>query len=198
MIISDFHPNGSGMTRWIMDHWAKCIRTISMPSGSDNFADMLLSPRHGEGCKDACYSCLKSFRNMSYHALLDWRLGVSILKVLGDANYKCGLDGQFNSPELEGWLSYAKLQRDSFCTAFSDSNPIPNQWGILPGLDIEDFRIIIIHELWDPSSIEDGSALHNAISLSQETQGNKLVRYVTPFNLARRPSWVITDLQQGT
>lgn len=37
---------------------------------------------HASTCSASCYKCLRDYGNMSYHALLDWRLGRDLLQVL--------------------------------------------------------------------------------------------------------------------
>ena len=192
ILISDYHPNGSGFTSWLRNNWKEIINAIRKPSGSDSFADMLLSPNHGEECNDACYECLKNFRNMAYHSLLDWRLGVSIVNVLADSKYIAGLHGKFDSPELEGWLENATTLRDSLLGAYANYNPEPTQWDILPGLDIGPNRLVLTHELWDTSNPPSESVLMKAKNRAEANIGNKKLRFVHPFNIARRPSSVIT------
>ena len=191
IVISDYHPNGSGFTRWVHDNWTMCLNALRKPSGGDSFADKLLSPMHAESCQDACYGCLKNFRNMSYHALLDWRLGVSILKIVADENYKAGLDDDFSAPELMDWVEYSFKQRDLICKAFATDGIVAKKWGKLGGYDIGPYRVIIVHELWDCEDVPDGTILANAIQDAQRNKESKSIRFVTPFNLARRPSWAL-------
>lgn len=196
IVISDYHPNGSGFTRWLRDNWLRCLNAVCKPTGGDSFADMLLSPSHAEACQDACYRCLKNFRNMSYHALLDWRLGVSVLKVLAGGNYRAGLDGDFNSPELMGWPQHSRKQRDRLVAAFSKEGVIGRDWGKLSGFDAGQFRVVIVHELWDTNSVPTGSILSEAIGIAKNDIGTKTLCFATPFNLVRRPSWTLHELAQ--
>ncbi|MGE0818215.1 MAG: DEAD/DEAH box helicase [Candidatus Nanopelagicales bacterium] len=41
--------------------------------------ETLRKPEHAEACSGSCYSCLRDYSNMTYHALLDWRLAVDLL-----------------------------------------------------------------------------------------------------------------------
>ncbi|WP_428342369.1 DEAD/DEAH box helicase [Mycobacterium sp.] len=36
---------------------------------------------HGKNCSASCYKCLRDYANMSYHALLDWRLARDLFRV---------------------------------------------------------------------------------------------------------------------
>jgi DEAD/DEAH box helicase domain-containing protein len=194
IVISDFHPNGSGFTSWLHDNWNKCLHNVCYPSGGETFIDVLLSPSHAESCQESCYQCIKNFRNMSYHAMLDWRLGVSILKIFAIPEYKAGLDRDFSSPELVGWLDYSLKQCDILCTAFQNENIISRTWGELHGFEIGEYRVIIKHSLWDASNILEGTILSDAIEAAQHNIGNKKLCFTDPFNLARRPSWVLFHL----
>jgi len=196
MLISDFHPNGSGYTKWLKDNLSKCLNSILRPGGDTKFSDMLLSPEHAASCNSACYRCLKNFRNMSYHSLLDWRLGVCVIKSLATVNYRAGLDGRFNTPELEGWLESSKIQRDLFCSVYSSEYPLPGKWGDLYGLDIGNFRILLIHGLWSTTTLASDSILSQAINAAKSSLNDKELRFMDPFNLARRPSWVVGQLFQ--
>jgi DEAD/DEAH box helicase domain-containing protein len=58
---------------------------------------------------------LKVYRNMNYHSLLDWRLGVAMMRVMSDSTFVCGTDGNFNQfIELRDWLAFATELRNSF------------------------------------------------------------------------------------
>jgi len=52
---------------------------------------------------------------MNYHGLLDWRLGIALMRVMENRNYLAGADGQFNGfLEFEGRSEDAKRLRHSF------------------------------------------------------------------------------------
>lgn len=59
---------------------------------------------HLNCCDHSCYVCLHRYGNQYYHGLLDWRLGLSFLRILANANYKCGVDFKFNY-EMTDWDS---------------------------------------------------------------------------------------------
>ena len=195
IVISDFHPNGSGFTYWLHENWRTCLNAILKPAGGDSFADMLLSPEHARDCPDACYRCLKNFRNMSYHALLDWRLGVSVLKTLATSDYMVGLNGNLGTPELRDWLQGSMRQRDRVCEAYFAEGVVPGAWGMLAGFDMGKlYRVIIAHELWNTNEVLGDTVLSEAIEAARDgIEGRKLC-FATPFNLARRPSWTLHNL----
>ena len=106
LVINDHLENGAGFTAWLShnDNWKQILDIItSNDRKEDTFIGKLLSEDHANECDTSCYDCLRLYRNMSYHGLLDWRLGISLLRVLSDANHVCGVNGDFDFPELSGW-----------------------------------------------------------------------------------------------
>src|SRR5439155_24482802 len=45
---------------------------------------------HPARCDSSCYDCLREFYNMSYHALLDWRLAADMLQLLSAEDVDLG------------------------------------------------------------------------------------------------------------
>ena len=198
IVISDSLPNGSGFTAWITENMAKCLGAIIRPPNSESFAAALVEQTHRARCEGACYDCLMNFRNMRYHGLLDWRLGLSLIRVLLDHNYLCGLSGRFDderSPELWGWLSTARARRDGFCQAFEAARPA--DFGQLPGFVVGRFAVILFHSLWATGGFAHGLAA-DAISEAVDHVGSDSVRIVDLFNLQRRPSWVYQNIAKLT
>ena len=188
IVISDSLPNGSGFTAWIAENMAKCLEAIIRPPSSESFPAALVEQTHRARCEGACYDCLMNFRNMRYHGLLDWRLGLSLIRVLLDRSYLCGLNGSFDdegSPELWGWLSTARARRDGFCQAFDAARPA--DFGQLPGFVVGRFAVLLFHSLWATGGLAHGLAA-DAISEAVDHVGADSVRVVDLFNLQRRPS----------
>jgi hypothetical protein len=121
MIVNDHMENGAGFTAWLSqdNNWRGILNEITGPDPDvDTSVGKLLSPEHTRDCQSACYDCLCLYRNMSYHSLLDWRLGMSVLRILSDSQYRCGIDGDFSAPELSGWLDFTDTLRNTFCQSF--------------------------------------------------------------------------------
>lgn len=185
--LSDRLANGAGFVMSIKSNWRKTIETILSPP-SDSFASFVVdSNRHN--CDSACYDCLKVYRNMIYHGLLDWRLGLAYLRILRAPNYVCGLDGQFEMPEIKGWLDMAIGERDKFVDQFKY---IPQTWGKLPGFESGGNNFIVVHPLWD--TVSPRGILAEAIA---EAGDPKNTFYIDTFNLFRRPGWCHMQLGKG-
>ncbi|HEY9420029.1 MAG TPA: DUF1998 domain-containing protein, partial [Thermoanaerobaculia bacterium] len=188
IVVNDYLPNGAGFTSWIANHLLDVLHAATaLPADPETFAGALVQPRHREVCDHACPDCLRTYRNMSYHGLLDWRLGLSLLRVLVDPAYACGLDGNFGFPELATWLEDARKLRDSFCSAFPALRP--ETFGRLPGLFVGGIAVLLVHPLWDASH-PDGLLAEARVVIPQARE----VRYIDSFNLQRRPSWTYQAL----
>ena len=174
--------------RWIADEWEPVLQGIISPDDPDSFPWQVISPRHRSSCDSACYDCLKVYRNMTYHGLLDWRLGLSYLRILHDPQYSCGLDGQFTTPELDGWLDFATKLSGNFVSQFGYQH---QTWGCLPGFETGIMRVLIVHPLWDTDNPR--RILAEAVAAA----GGASVHYIDTFNLLRRPGWCHTKLAEG-
>jgi ATP-dependent helicase YprA (DUF1998 family) len=185
--LSDRLENGSGFARWISEHWQEVLQGILSPDPG-TFPYQVISDSHRLDCDSACYDCLKVYRNMTYHGLLDWRLGLAYLRILNDSGYPCGLDGQFTTPELDGWRHFA----DETCRGFAAQfNYQPRTWNSLPGFEAGSWRVIIVHPLWDTRN--PGGILAKAVA---SAGGPSIVKYIDTFNLHRRPGWCHSKLEE--
>ncbi|MEH7379106.1 DEAD/DEAH box helicase [Bacillus sp. JJ1533] len=180
IIFSDRLPNGAGFVRWLENNWITVLKNIVEPNGKHSFMDFLTSERHQ--CDTACYSCLMNYRNMQYHGLLDWRLGLAFLRSMYDKKYQCGLNGDFSTPELKGWIGFAEMLANQFANFFDYEL---TEWAGIPGIKAGNRNIIIVHPLWDKNN-SDG-ILADAIVAAGANMDN--IDFIDTFNLARRPGW---------
>ena len=147
IVISDHLANGAGFANYVRDYWENLLEsTANATAKTDTFASSILSHDHRVACDSSCYNCLRNYRNMAYHGLLDWRLGVSLLRCLQSDIFCCGVDGNFSVPDLEGWVEHATKLRDSFCASFAAR---ACDFGSLPGLEIGNRQVLVVHPLWD-------------------------------------------------
>ena len=183
IIISDHLLNGAGFTAWVNENWADLLLSIIGPT--DVFIEGMLAPVHRSSCDSSCYSCLRNYRNMAYHSLLDWRLGISLLRSLQSDGVTCGLDNDFTLPDLVEWVDTATKLRNLFCTSFPAS---VRDFGPLPGLMIGTRQVLIVHPLWD-TSYPVGLL---AEAMTECEQDN--LQVLDTFNLLRRPAWSYQSL----
>ena len=198
IILTDELPNGSGFVRYLFENFQSILSETLVPSDPNNYLGKIHSLTHQNLCKDACYDCLKVYRNMNYHSLLDWRLGLSMMRVMNDASYVCGSDGNFQQfIEIEEWREFAKMLRNSFAQSFgftnlSEINGLPlikygrNQKNV----------IMIVHPFWDLRNIRQANWLaeiKSDIDAYTASSGGT-ISIIDTFNLHRRPGWCYEKL----
>lgn len=198
IILTDELPNGSGFVRYLYNNFQNILTETMNPPDPNNYLGKIHSHSHNDRCKDACYDCLKVYRNMNYHSLLDWRLGVAMMRVMSDSNYVCGTDGNFNQfIELRDWLAFATELRNSFAQSFgfthlSEINSLPvikfgrNQKNV----------IMIVHPFWDLRNIREANWLAEVKAEIDHyaSSRNGTVSIIDTFNLHRRPGWCYEKL----
>jgi hypothetical protein len=136
---------------------------------------------HAAQCDQACYLCLQRYGNQSYHGLLDWRLGLSFLEALNDPNFRCGLDGNFESPSLSDWLTLARRYATELSTRYRADGEVRDV-GKLVAFRLDRSRdqwALVVHPLWDVQN--PSGALQEAIDLLGSPP-----EFSDTFHLARR------------
>lgn len=202
IILTDELPNGSGFVRYLYNNIANILSESINPSNANSYLGRIHSETHQGKCDDACYDCLKVFRNMNYHSLLDWRLGLSMLRIMNDSTFVCGTDGNFNFVELQNWFAFAKQLRDSFYSSFYSNSQTAEKEEI-QGLPIIKFGgknkrnvIMIVHPFWNMRNFTEANWLaeiYNEIKEHTESNGGK-ISIIDTFNLHRRPGWCYEKL----
>lgn len=197
IILTDELPNGSGFVRFLYDNFAHLLSEVINPSNLNSYIGKIHSQTHQGKCDDACYDCLKVFRNMNYHSLLDWRLGLSMIRIMSDSSFVCGADGNFNFVELQNWLGFATDLRNGFSESFgfpnaAEMNGLPLiKWG-----RNQRNVIMIIHPFWNMRNFMEANWLtevYNEIKEYTEGIGGK-ISVIDTFNLHRRPGWCYEKL----
>jgi len=197
IILSDELPNGSGFVRYLYNNFESVLSEALSPRNANSYLGKIHSQTHQEKCDDACYDCLKVFRNMNYHSLLDWRLGLSMLRVMNDSTFVCGADGNFSFVELQNWSAFATELRNAFAQSFGFLNTAE-----INGLPIIKFGrnqrnvIMIVHPFWNMRNFTEANRLaeiYNEIKEHTESNGGK-ISIIDTFNLHRRPGWCYEKL----
>ncbi|MCE5285179.1 MAG: DEAD/DEAH box helicase [Pelosinus sp.] len=174
MVLSDRLPNGAGFTRYLWMHFKDMLTETCKPYAG-SYADTIINSNHR--CDSACYDCLKVYRNMPYHGLLDWRLAMSYIRILLDAQHNVGLDGNFTVPELRDWPDIAIRERDKFATFFNYQAANFDQ---LPGFIAGQRRFVVVHPLWNILN-PTGLLAKAVVSAGGDAE------FIDTFNLLRRP-----------
>ncbi|WP_051556561.1 DEAD/DEAH box helicase [Alkalihalobacterium bogoriense] len=185
IILSDRLPNGAGFVRWLENNWTDVLEEVVSQTGNQSFINYLISEKHN--CSTACYGCLMNYRNMQYHGLLDWRLGLAYLRSMFDSAYHCGINGDFSTPELKGWLQLAEVLAERFSSFF---NYEPTKWAGIPGVKAGNRKIIFTHPLWDYSN-PIGVLADAVVATGADLDS---LDFIDTFNLIRRPGWCHENL----
>lgn len=199
IVLTDDLPNGAGFVRHLFNNFDKLTDKILNPaSEDDSYTAKIHYPIHRQNCQDACYECLKVFRNMNFHSLLDWRLGMALLRVLQEPTYAVGTDGKFDTTELMDWQDEARRLRDAFIENFSNDDhrafkpcnelPIPAIWDVTQANDPS--LILIVHPLWETDFRylgEDAWITSVFYDARRMVNNNELkIKVLDTFNLHRR------------
>jgi hypothetical protein len=185
IVLSDHLANGAGFVAWLHQNWANVLAHATSDSEPANtFIGALISAQHRDQCDSSGYDCLRQYRNMSYHGLLDWRLGLTLLRCLHDPSFTAGLDGDFTRPDLDGWLAFAADRRDAFCATFGCT---PAEFNDLPGFEIGGREVLVVHPLWD-------TYRPHALLAQARTAASPQALHLDTFNLLRRESWCYQSL----
>lgn len=188
IVLNDRLPNGAGFVARLGEQFAEVLSDICYPP-TDSYTSSILDKSHQQ-CDMACPTCLNSYGNMAYHGLTDWRLAFATMRLFSDDKYSIGLDGNFLSPELVGWLPLATRLCDDFCETFcAESGGRRLTLGMLPAISFPLMTLIVIHPLWNKHSPQ--GILADAIA-----KADGQVHILDTFNLLRRPGWCHQKLEQ--
>ena len=209
IILNDQLINGSGFVRHLFESDLMDILApldsnsnpdgyqLAMMPGSTNksFIQMLFNDEHVSECNESCYKCLNVYLNMPFHPILDWRLGISLLRMMADASYACGADGIFEGyPELTYFLNGGRVTWLEYChqlaldfkqnymtgaTVCNTNNNDAGLWCLREGNNC----YVIVHPLWNLNA--DAGWVANCIGNIQ----NANIAFLDSFNLQRRQPW---------
>lgn len=179
VFLADSLENGAGYCTRL----GQREQLIALLEGTDNFANDLAKPPHDE-CQSSCPDCLRDFTNRVFHPLLDWRLGRDLLDLL------------LGRPlDTDRWLGEERGLATSFAADFF-GQPVRLDggcWGVEG-----DFGVVVIrHPFESPTASVDPEGLTltermDRAYVDAEARGHRLpVRFVSSFDLQRRPGWVV-------
>ena len=151
IFISDSLENGAGYSTFLgaPDRFEELLRFIlgqASPSWTrlcppDSFHQPLVTPPHSDDCVSSCHRCLREFGNMAYHPVLDWRIGLDMVRLALDAQAQIDL----------GSGHWSGLVARTAAPYFGGLNLAQRTFDTLLG-GVDAFRreaVILIHPLWD-------------------------------------------------
>lgn len=129
---------------------------------------------HRDKCITSCYDCLQAYDNMAFHSILDWRLGISLLKTFLGEQY---LYNSSQSVEMVDWVKHT--------TALTTRIAKWKNWEVKP-IELEMVaskfllldnkiggRVGIVHPLW--STTHPANWLANAFVNNELFEGVKFI-----------------------
>lgn len=190
IVLVDELPNGSGFIEQLYSNFDKYAKKCINPDKLDNYNYSIIT---NQECMDSSYTDLKNYRNMNFHPLLDWRLGVGLIRILCNENYQSGLtDDDYDFPELKNWLSFAKALGENMEKDFD--NIKAKTFGKLHGFCISDiYNVIIVHPFWNYTTHQPNEE-SNVLTSAMEIAGLENLFFIDTFNLHRRPGWCYGEL----
>lgn len=156
IFVSDSLENGAGYSTYLgePERLEKLLEFISSPSQS--FIAPLIHPSHETECASSCHRCLREFGNMAYHPLLDWRLGLDMVRLTLDQEAEIGLHYSY-------WRSLVDRLAPLY---FEGIGCIPEVVKDLhTGLNqITGEAVILTHPMWDTNPANYGATLARAVA----------------------------------
>ena len=154
--LNDALPNGAG----IVSHLAKDGKLEEMIKKIINFETdfmkSLIKEEHRKVCKTACQDCLLTYNNRGYHHIIDWRMGVGILRLMIQPGFDFGFAeiNRSNYKELEDYADLiiaaaekknVKLNAGEYYVTLTNNSTKPGQK--------KNKLMIFYHPLWNKSKV---------------------------------------------
>ena len=103
--LNDKAPNGAGFISLLCSNdkdgqlrLEKIMKDIVSPSPESKFIKHIISDEHKKSCVTSCPKCLNTFYNRGLHHVLDWRLGMDVIKLMLDNHYEMGFHNLKETP----------------------------------------------------------------------------------------------------
>ncbi len=145
------------------------------------FHDRLIAPPHADACDTSCPDCLRSYSNLAYHNLLDWRMAIDMAALALD-------------PQVELSLSSSRWSRvaDLAALTLQSARPGYNRISVagLPAVSNGMEVFIVTHPLWRTERASLGPELASAWDEAERARGLRVnpQSFISVFEALRRPA----------
>ncbi|NEW78005.1 MAG: DEAD/DEAH box helicase [Gelidibacter sp.] len=157
LYLSDAAPNGSGFVNYLFNNFNQILDQIL--NAEHSFIKSIIN--HRDQCSTSCQKCLNSYDNSGYHHVLDWRLGLGLLRLMSNANYSFGLNDD-HSKYVE--LNDLKMLIDQISETISKVDAaFKTKKGVQlkylektngnPLLGFKNENNLVIHPFWDKATV---------------------------------------------
>jgi len=174
--LCDTLENGAGYCQFLAEpnEFKKLLKQAN-PSITKSIASLWLN--HSDNCDTSCNLCLRDYRNLAYHGLLDWRLALDMANILSNPNAIVDLNSHWQNV-VQGSIP-ATFKRLGY------GNPI--QFGNLTGFVHRSSQRNNIRILRHPLWTDDHSDWISAIAEANIQYPSHTVESANPFIGLRRP-----------
>jgi hypothetical protein len=160
IFISDTLENGAGYSTHLGKPrvFEKLLRFIAGEVDPAKFHGPLIADRHERTCATSC-RCLREFNNMAYHPVLDWRLGMDMVRLALQDSAPIDLTYDY-------WQTLVDRTADPY---FVGLNLTPTVLGGLPAGIRDDTKeaVILVHPLWDRNLRNLGPQAARAVTAAE-------------------------------
>jgi DEAD/DEAH box helicase domain-containing protein len=183
IFLCDTLENGAGYATHLGDPAiSENLLTMIVRNSRSLFHDRLIDPAHADVCDTSCPDCLRSYSNLAYHNLLDWRLAIDMANLALDASSAISLSSAT-------WARISKLA----ATTLEAARPRFSQttFGTLPGLTDGKEAIIVTHPLWLTDRVGAGPEIAAAWDDAERNHGLRVdpaLSFISVFEALRRPA----------
>jgi hypothetical protein len=181
--LSDQLENGAGYAT----HLGKVPELQKLLDGADNHVNAQLAQHPHDQCDSSCYGCLRDYFNSMFHNLLDWRLGRDVLDII-----------RGRALNTVWWGSLEASLAKSFSVDFEG-----DQISLAGGVEAVKTRtkILIVRHPFELPTIDHDfenlgltDRLEEAVVDAEGQLGDRQIRFVSSFDLQRRPGWVLSTM----
>ena len=180
VFLCDTLENGAGYATHLGEPSVteQLLRMIAEP-GPLEFNDRLVAALHAQACDTSCPDCLRSYSNLAYHSVLDWRLAIDMAQLALDAAAPITLASSLWSRIAATASLTLAAARPGYSRAAIAGLP-----AVTNGRDV----IILLHPLWlaDRGTPEVSAAWDDAERLHALTI-DPAGSFMSVFEALRRP-----------
>jgi hypothetical protein len=177
VFVSDSLENGAGYSSVYGDAMKaeELLRYMIGQNGADFYGPML-EKIHGDECLTSCPDCLRDFRNLAFHNILDWRLALDMARLALDPNAPI----DFAVPY---WQGIDMLAAKAYCSV--SGLKLVRYGNVVAGQDGNHVELIT-HPLWDDNPNFFGPEIATAYAQAQMA-GITNIELKSVFDILRRP-----------
>lgn len=194
--LSDALANGSGYMKLLQEfdtnNQPHIINIMSgIVNGEGTYMQSLLSIEHKKECKSSCAKCLRTYQNQGYHHVLDWRLGIDLIKLMLDSNYDMGQTIPTPYVDLNDILDEVGFKVQNANSALKieyDKNNkclrTPSDWGNDPLTSSPSDKFeMLVHPLWKHDARIDQNIFQLLRGVySPKTGRSQIYKYIKNLN----------------